>query len=1007
MSKTLRKLALTVILALALVVTGFSLALPGSQDAYAEPVWSDAEIADVYASGTPFTVPSREVQIDASTKINATAVIVLPDGSVTTQPSLTLKMPGEYTVRYTAVSGTKSYVDEEKFIVRYDLISYDMESSYSWGTNVHAPDIEGLKVSIADGDVMTFSPVVDLNKITLNDVLFEFFVTPTVPGSLDVEQLFFKFEDIEDPDCYFRVRAMRSSDGVNYPTTYFLAAAAGQPLSGWEGGIFNKLHVNNQWGTQTWGHSFYGVTSGEGGSVNVGKTKVTIRYDAASKAIYVNDGIIVDFDNPRYFTDLWDGFKSGRVRISMWAESYMGTHANFHLTSMYGIDLTNDIMDETTPPVLKIESDCDLDDMPMAEVGKKYTVPTATAFDEYSGNCAVKTSVIYNATDATNSVVVDIVDGAFEVDRPGVYAINYETEDQMANKTTKTLWIRAVSDLADPSFVFANPQTTALAGDWIVPAEYTVENGSGESEVTISYVFDGKETVITNGFRPDAVGTYTVKYTAVDYIGQTGEGTYDITVTAGDKPVFVDTAILPNYFVSGASYILPDIYANDYTSGTLVRKLATVTVKDANGTTTVESGKAYVPAIEENMGKTTVTYTVDGVDSVYEVPVVLAWKEESGRPRLQIQNYFDREGVTMEKSNEYSIITATDANGQWTFANALIAENFTTTLSAVTSRSSFDGLAVLFTDAENEEIAISAYVQKNGRTAQFITDATVLGIESGFASNSSSNRFQIGYAKKMFTVGGASVAVNNTVYGEKFEGFPSGKIYVTVAFVNATEGAQYNVVEINNQIISTTPYDRVAPKIVVLGTRGGVRKINEVVTLPAAIAGDTLDSNVTFSLTVFAPDKKTVVKDVNGVELKDVDPGKEYQIKVSEYGQYLVTYTAADTFNATPNKTNFTYAITIEDDVKPVITFKHGFATTAKVGDVIVLPDFTVTDNVSATDNIVVTKYCLTSNGYLIVLDGDANSVKVAYEGTYEFRVIATDEKGNKQMVRHEIVVTA
>lgn len=1008
MSKTLRKLALTVILALALVVTGFSLALPGSQDAYAEPVWSDAEIADVYASGTPFTVPSREVQIDASTTVNATAVIVLPDGSVTTQPSLTLKMPGEYTVRYTAVSGTKSYVDEEKFIVRYNLVNYnDAESSYSYGVNEHAPNEQGLKVSIVGGDVMTFSPVVDLNNLTLNDVLVEFFVAPTSPGTLEFDQLFFKFEDIEDPDSYFRVRAMRSSDGVNYPTSYFLAAASGQPLSGWEGGTWNKLHVNNQWGTQAWGHSFYGVSSGENGQVNIGKTKITIRYDAASKAIYVNDGIIVDFDNPRYFTDLWDGFKSGRVRISMWAESYMLSHANFVITKLHGVDLASDIMEETTPPVLKIESDCDLDDMPMAEVGKKYTVPTATAFDEYSGNCAVKTSVIYNATDSANSVVVDVVDGAFEVDRPGVYAINYETEDQMANKATQTLWIRAVSDLADPSFVFDNPQTTALAGDWIVPAEYAIENGSGESDVTISYVFDGKETVITDGFRPDAAGTYTVKYTAVDYIGQTGEGSYDIVVTVGDKPVFVDSIVLPKYFVSGASYVLPDLYANDYTSGTLVRKLATVTVKDANGTTTVESGKAYIPATVENLEKAIVTYTVDGVDSVYEVPVVLAWKEESGRPRLQLQNYFDKNGVTMEKSDEYSTITATDAYGQWTFANALIAENFTTTISAVTSRANFDGLAVLFTDSENDKIAITAYIQKTNKTAQFITDAAVLGIESGFIAGASSNRFQIGYANKMFTIGGANVAVNNTVYGEKFEGFPSGKIYMTIAFVNATEGAQYNIVEINTQIISSTPYDRVAPKIVVLGTRGGIRKLNEVITLPAAIAGDTLDSNVTFTVTVTAPDKKTIVKDVNGVELKNVDPGKEYQIKVDEYGQYLVTYTAADTFNATPNKTNFTYAITIEDDVKPVITFKHGFATTAKVGDVIVIPDFTVTDNVSATNKIVVTKYCLTSNGYLIVLDGDANSVKVAYEGTYEFRVIATDEKGNKQMVRHEIVVTA
>ena len=147
MSKKLRNLALVLALALVMVVTGFSIALPGNRDAYAEPVWSDAEIADTYVSGVQFTAPVREVQIDAQTSIPATSVIVLPDGSVTTQPSLTLKMPGVYTVRYTAVSGTKSFVDEQSFIVRYDLVSFnDANSSYVWGADPNAPAEEGLKI---------------------------------------------------------------------------------------------------------------------------------------------------------------------------------------------------------------------------------------------------------------------------------------------------------------------------------------------------------------------------------------------------------------------------------------------------------------------------------------------------------------------------------------------------------------------------------------------------------------------------------------------------------------------------------------------------------------------------------------------------------------------------------------------------------------------------------------------------------------------------------------------
>lgn len=1005
MSKTLRKLALTVIIALALVVTGFSLALPGSQDAYAEPTWSDAEIADVYAAGTPFQVPAREVQIDASTTVSANAVIVLPDGSVTTQSSLTLKMPGVYTVRYTAVSGNKSYVDEEQFIVRYELVNFNDEtSSYEWGADKSAPSIEGLKVHLADKDVMTFSQVVDLNKITLDDTLVEFFVTPATPGALDFEQLFIKFEDIENPENYFRVRAMRSSDGINYPTSYFLAAASGQPLSGWEGGVWNKLHVNNQWGTQASGHTFYGVNGSTGENL-VGKTRLTVRYDAASKGIYVNDGIIADFDNPRYFTSLWDGFTSGRVKISMWAESYIGSHANFLVTYLYGVDLTNDVMDESDPPVLTLDTKYDEKDMPVAEVGKKYTIPTATAFDEYSGNCEVKVKALFNATDAQNSVVVDIVDNQFEVTRPGIYAVSYETQDQIGNKAEKVLWIRAVSDLAEPEIVVTNPQTTGIAGEWVVPAEYTVENGSGNSEVTISYVFEDKETVITNGFRPDKVGTYTVKYTAVDYIGQTGEKTYEINVTAGDKPIFIDEAVLPRYFISGASYVLPDLYANDYTTGNLVRKLATVTVEDKNGAQTIAQGGTYVPATENNFDKATVTYTVDGVEKVYEIPVVLAWLTESNRPRLHIENYFDLKGATIERESEYSVVTATEASGNWTFANAIIAENFELIVTSIPSRSNYDGFELTFTDAENENIAITARVNKNSKTAQFVTDAAVLGIEVGWANNSPSNKFIFGYANGAFVVSGATVAVNKTVNGEEFNGFPSGKIYVNLAFVNATGDSAYNVDEINSQIISTSPLDRVAPKIVILGTRGGIKKLNEVVTLPAAIAGDTLDSNVVFSMTVYDPEDN-IVTDENGVKLENVDPGKEYQIKVDQYGQYRVTYSAQDTFNATPNVQKYTYAITIEDDVKPVISFKHGFKTTAKVGDVIILPDFTVSDNVTAADKIVVTKYCLTSNGYLIVLDGNANSVKVAYPGVYEFRVIATDEKGNKQMLRQQIVVT-
>ena len=150
-----------------------------------------------------------------------------------------------------------------------------------------------------------------------------------------------------------------------------------------------------------------------------------------------------------------------------------------------------------------------------------------------------------------------------------------------------------------------------------------------------------------------------------------------------------------------------------------------------------------------------------------------------------------------------------------------------------------------------------------------------------------------------------------------------------------------------------------------------------------------------------------VVTDVNGVELRNVDPRQEYTITLNSYGQYNVRITAADTFNQRPNSANFPYALNVDDDVAPEITFSGEFQTTAAVGDVLVIPDFTVSDNITAAEEITVTKYVLTPNGVLVTLSGNSNSIRTAYEGVYEFRILAVDEAGNVTMIRQAVTVTA
>ena len=70
------------------------------------------------------------------------------------------------------------------------------------------------------------------------------------------------------------------------------------------------------------------------------------------------------------------------------------------------------------------------------------------------------------------------------------------------------------------------------------------------------------------------------------------------------------------------------------------------------------------------------------------------------------------------------------------------------------------------------------------------------------------------------------------------------------------------------------------------------------------------------------------------------------------------------------------------------------------------IPGFTVSDNISEQENIIVTKYVLTPNGVLVTIPESSNSLIAANVGEYEFRIIAMDEAGNITMIRKTVTVT-
>ena len=236
MSKKWKTIVASAVLAAAVAASGTAayMGQGKTKPAYASAAWSDSAVENVKPFGTKFTVPERTVTVDGTT-VTASAVVIKPDGSATTEKEVTLDLSGVYTVVYTATVNGKPYVDEVTF--RVDDAAYVLSSSKSsaaYGKYQYAESTSGVMVRLAYGDSITFNTPIDVRNVTKSDVLVEAFATPDVKGVKDFDKLIFTFTDVENPNIYLRYTVRQSAEGDNYPISYALAGGNGQPMAGWE-----------------------------------------------------------------------------------------------------------------------------------------------------------------------------------------------------------------------------------------------------------------------------------------------------------------------------------------------------------------------------------------------------------------------------------------------------------------------------------------------------------------------------------------------------------------------------------------------------------------------------------------------------------------------------------------------------------------------------------------------------------------------------------------------------
>ena len=975
--------------------------------------WSDFEEGS-HVYGSSYQIPSMSYTLDG-TSYKATVIVTYPDQTQSAETEISLTQAGVYTFEYSVnvngeihnitekinVGFPQAYVgNAEKSSIKY----INEEESKAMG----GKGTSGLYVKLGLGDTLNFTKPIYLDEMNDVNALIRGYIAPSSKGSADFSQLYFKLTDADDSSkfvilCYYS-HIETNSNGTTSHSSSGIARSDAQPYFA---GIHQSqgLHTNDTWGLWS-GVSFDGYMLDKNAYGDyIDEVLFCFGLDYDTKTVYGTGfgkgailDTVLDLDDANQVSSLWSGFSSNRAFLSVYAESYASTTANFVITDIGGVSASelkeNSFVDSDAPEITLTESSSPT----TAVMGYSYPIPSASAYDQVSLSCDVTTEVFYNyfSSDRTS---VKITDGKFFMDKQGTYTIRYTAYDKAGNKAEKLHTVSVLDSLDEIEFDLPVHETSMHVGEYVsISNEVSAKGGVGEKSVKAYYEVDGKKTLIEgDGFRLTELKDYKVIYEVSDLIGQSVSKEYTISVSDGGKPILEKKIVYPRYFVSGGYYDFPEEKVYLYENGKLEEKQLTLEVKDSSGTKSY-SNEQYCPNVASNLDKVTVTAKYG--DTVLQSDEIVAIKnigtKESARS-INLANYFVSEGLSKElTADEGIILTSTSSEAGFTFATPCLLDSFTLDLKSLEGFSKNGGIVIRLSDYANPSKEIEMRLS-------LIEDATYFSVGDKKAEllnntiNVGGNSYSISYEDGSFTCGDYSFPVSNFADGSAFTGFDSMKAYMSLEFVNCSAGAKLNLTSYcQSGFSSKSARDRVSPVVQMDSNYGGTKSINSVYHIDPAYSFDVLSPNVTFSLSVTSPSGE-YMKASDGTVLQNADPSKAYDITLSEYGQYYFTLTSIEDPRFLSNGTEITisYYIRVYDDIAPTLSFSRGMASEAKVGETVYLPKFTASDNETSSENLIIQRSMLTPSGVYHYLDSSYNAYTFKEEGDYRFTIHVIDEAGN------------
>ena len=1009
--------------------------------------WEEITLATEYRRDDTIVIPERDLSIGGNT-YDAIIKLKYPNGDtkIVQSGEFRLAQPGKYTLIYEAKDNKSiSYTDEKTFLVADKLWSVgSTKSVIEYGT---VGSSSGLMVKLAKGDTLSFNEIIDVSNVTEADTIVSGFINPESVGTYEFDKLVFTLTDATDPTQTLTIRGHRSTTNNQMFGSYWTSAGPNQILAGYDSNAakYNNIGEVDQGICGRYAHnvSFYSCNGAYGSQYTGGYTywqttadqcPFRVGYNTSMVRTFVNGVWVGDLDDGEYHAEepTWKGFPSNKVFLSVQALDTTGEAANICITGVRGYDFTADnYLVEKEKPVITVdvedkyvlEQNGSYTMIPTAVKGAFYPVSSASAYDSYSGNVKVETKVYHNYS-SNNKSECRIKNGTFEVKKTGTYAIVYTATDHMGNTAERIYWVNAVAELENPlnvSVDMTDVIDSGLCGKKITVAPYEVTGGSGDTSITITASCGDTTVDATKGsFIPEVAGEWTVEYKAKDYVGSESIKTYTITVDAGTVPIFVEEPILPKYIISTLSYTVPTVKANDYSSGEKKEIIADMILVDAKGETEYKVGETFVPVVAAGSDSVTLKFVAGDAELVKVVPVVEPFVVVNNRTLLYVEKMFAGDNFTASRTKGGLLVETVD-NGstKWTYANAVVAENASLLVKGVQGKSNFGTMKVTFTDYADANISVTVNLenQANGYARVFFGSMD-RELQKGFnlgkdKDGNALDEFTFSYVRGEFSVDKAAAAVAKDDQGNAFNGFPSGRVYISVETTDSAAKSQYYVKRFDNHIINTATADNIQPRVAIVGEYGGIYSQNSIYKIAPAYASDTLDADVSATVSVRDP-LGNLVTDANGLLLDNVPADKYYDVKLTQYGQYRVVYKAVDYTNRAGE---INHTINVFDEKAPTAKLDGILLTTAKVGDTVELPKIYISDDYSSMNEMKVVRYVRNPYGratmfgtdYKVTDFGEIKYYRYTFTfnnvGEYTFINIVYDAAGNQRTVEYTVTV--